>query len=140
VVEEFLYNMAMVRDVKGYGILQFSFHGKPGKIFMNNGPLEIEDVGEFMGRSFKHWIVFFDSCATLKLEKKRVKEFMQSTGVLMVLGFQKDVDWIESAAVELLLLNRIQEYKNMRIFWNRFRKRYRKLVRATGLEAFYRDF
>jgi hypothetical protein len=65
---------------------------------------------------------------------------MQSTGVLMVLGYKKDVDWIESAAVDLLLLNRIQEYKNMRIFWDRFRKNYRKLVRATGLEAFYGDF
>ncbi len=139
VAEEFLYNLVLARSVRGYGILYLAFHGKPGKIFLNDGALEIEWVGEFMERRFKDWIVFFDSCGTLKLEKKRVLHFLRSTGVLMVLGFRKEVDWMESAAVDLLLMNLIQEYKDMRVFWDRFRKRYRNLVKRTGLEAFYED-
>jgi len=47
------------------------------------------------------------------------------------------VIWTESSALELLLLDLIQDYKDMRKFWNRFRKRYRGLIRMAGLAAFH---
>jgi len=76
----------------------------------------------------------------MKIEKRRVVNFMLATGVLMVLGYKKTVDWAESAAMDLLLLDWIQRYKDMRIFWDRFRKGYKELVHMTGLEAFFKEF
>jgi hypothetical protein len=58
----------------------------------------------------------------------------------MVSGYTRMVDWVESSALDLLLLNRIQEYKDMQKFWNCFRKAYRDLVHGTGLQAFHREF
>ena len=63
--------------------------------------------------------------------------FMEKTKVLMTIGYRKRAFWTESSALELLLLDLIQEYKDMRKFWNRFRERYRSLIRMTGLATFH---
>lgn len=139
-VEEFRYNLELAKNKKGYGVLYLAFHGKPGKIVMNKTAVAIEAVAELMGRGFSNRIVHFDCCATMKIEKRRVVDFMLATGVLMVLGYKNPVDWAESAAMDLLLLDWIQRYKDMRIFWDRFRKAYRNLIRVTGLEAFFKEF
>jgi len=52
---------------------------------------------------------------------------MNATGVSMVLGYKKDVDWIESTVTDLLFLDWLQSYKNMKSLWKRFRERYREL-------------
>ena len=56
----------------------------------------------------------------------------------MVIGIKIYVDWIESTAIDLLLLNWLQYYKDMRKFWDNFRGTYRNLARANGLRVSHR--
>ena len=70
---------------------------------------------------------------------ERQLDFMKETNILMAIGYKRGVNWTESTVVDFLLFNFIQHYKDMRKFWNRFRRAYSGLVRATGLEAFHRD-
>jgi hypothetical protein len=138
-IEELEYNLGIVPRRNGYGILYFAFHGFPGGIIMAGSKAKLETIAEFMGKRFSHWIVFFGSCATFKIEKSRIFNFMESTKVLMTIGYKKRAYWMDSSAIDLLLLDLIQEYKDMRKFWNRFRRTYRGLIRATGLEVFHRE-
>jgi hypothetical protein len=78
------------------------------------------------------------SCSTINVEKKRIMDFMRATGVAMVIGHKRDVDWIEGAAVDFLIFSQLQEYRDMGRFWSHFKKRYPGLVAMTGLRVFHK--
>jgi hypothetical protein len=136
-VEEFSHNLKMLKRKSGYGILYFAFHGFPGGFLIDGSPVELEAVAELMGKGFSKWVVYFGSCETTKTRRWRISDFMARTGVSMVLGYKRWVDWVESAALDLMLLNRMQDYKDMRKFWGFFQRRYGPLIQITGLEAFH---
>ena len=137
IIDELKFNLGIARKAKraGFCILYLAFHGYPGGIYLPDMKIDIESLAEFMGKGFRDWIVFFDSCSTLRIEKGRVLGFMEKTGVSTVIGYRKDMDWLEGAAVDLLVLNWLQYYKELPRFWSRFKRVYRELVKITGLEV-----
>src|SRR3989442_1586938 len=136
--EELKYNLGKLRHRRGYGILYLSCHGRPGELVFDKDTVEIEKLGQFLGDGFTNWVVHFGSCATLNIAHARISRFIANTRVSMVIGYRKDVDWIDSAAIDLLLFDRLQEYRSMHRFWEHFRGRYRDLISLTGLRAFLR--
>jgi len=132
-VEEFQFNVEVARTVKAEGILLFAFHGFPGGLYLPTAKVTMEDLSGLLKGFGKRWLIFFDSCATLKVEKERIHEFMLNTGVRAVAGFKKKVDWLDAAAVDLLLLDWLQIYKNIPKFWTRFQTVYPDLIEITGL-------
>jgi hypothetical protein len=136
-LQEFRFNLDIYKGIRGSGILFFAFHGRPGRIRLPDMEIEIEHLSYFMGRKFKNWIIYFDSCLTLRIERERIDQFIKETGVSMVIGFTKKVKWMESTAIDLLVLDWLQSYRNMGTFWNRFQKAYKELVTTTGLEVYH---
>ena len=136
--EELHYNLRKLKRKRKYGILYLSFHGRPGEIVLDEKPIDLETLAEQMGRGFTDWVVHFGTCATINVEKQRIIEFINETNVSLVLGYKIDVPWIESAALDILLFDWLQSYKDMRSFWFNFRKRHADLVALTGLTAFHR--
>ena len=136
--EELRYNLGKLRNKRGFGILYLSCHGRPGELVFDKDTVEIEKLSNFMGDGFANWVVHFGSCATLNIEQARISRFIAATRVSMVIGYRKDVDWIDSAAIDLLLFDRLQEYKSMHRFWEHFKSRYRDLISLTGLRSFLR--
>jgi hypothetical protein len=138
-MEELKYKLEISPRKRGYGLLYLAFHGKPGLIVMDGTPVEIEVLAGLMGKRFADWSIHFGSCATMNIEKYRVSNFLLATGALIVTGYQKYTDWMEASALDLLLLDWVQNYRDMRKFWDGFRKTYRDLVQMTGLAAFHRE-
>jgi hypothetical protein len=136
--EELKYNLSKLKHRRGYGILYLSCHGKPGQLVLDREAVDIEKLAFLMSDGFVNWVVHFGSCATLNIQHSRISRFIEATGVAMVIGYRKDVDWIDSAAVDLILFDRLQEYRNMHQFWEQFKRRYRDLISITGLRAFLR--
>jgi hypothetical protein len=52
--------------------------------------------------------LFFASCRTLQIDKRKLKKVLRKTGALAICGYRSDVDWMKSAAFELLVLNEMQ--------------------------------
>jgi hypothetical protein len=136
--EELKFNLGKFKNRRGYGILYLSCHGRPGELVLDQAPVEIEKLSQYMGEGFANWVVHFGSCATINVPPARISKFIAATAVSMVVGYKTDVDWIDSAAVDLILFDRLQEYREMHRFWEHFKLRYRDLVAATGLRAFLR--
>ncbi len=138
-LEELKFLLSMYKRIKDFGILHLAFHGFKGGIRLPDVKLDLESVAYLMGsKAFKNWAVFFDSCLTLNVEKKRVMNFMADTQAMMVIGFKEKVDWMVGAALDLLILDELQHYKDMGKFWDRFRRDYRDLVKATGLTVYHK--
>jgi hypothetical protein len=100
--------------------LYLAFHGKPGKIILNGSSVDLEMLAGLMGKGFSNRIVYFGSCATINVKEDRIFDFMNLTGTLMVMGYDRPIDWLSSTALDLLLFDCLQCYKDMRKFWNFF--------------------
>ena len=120
--EELKHNLKKLKRKPGYGILYLSFHGHPGEIVVDGSKMTIESLACFMGTGFTDWIVHFGSCKTIDMERNRIVDFMEATGVSMVLGYRRKVCWAEATALEFLLLDWLQDYRDMRRMWIRFKK------------------
>lgn len=91
-----------------YPILYLGFHGEPGFIKVGKEIVTLTDLGNMVGNSCTRSIIHFGSCSTLNLNKTRVQNFMSNTEILAVMGYKRDVDWLPSAAFEILLLDLLQ--------------------------------
>ena len=101
--------------------------------------VDMESLATFMGKGFRNWVIFFDSCRTMKIGKDRISDFISATEVKMVIGYRKGLDWMDGAAIDLLILNWLQFYKDMKKFWKRFRRVYRDLVWISGLNVYHKQ-
>ena len=100
-----------LRKYDEYPILYLGFHGDPGTLYMRAGqrdPVQLDWIGERLKGACKGRIVHFGSCGTLAAHGNRLNHFLQQTGALALSGYRTDVDWIQSAAYELVLLSALQ--------------------------------
>lgn len=66
-----------------------------------NISIEIRKVAQLLNRT----IIILDSCSV----GTNIKSFLKASGALGVIGFSKDIDWVDSAVFILALLCKYQE-------------------------------
>ena len=119
-----------------YPILYLGFHGSPGALSVGGGDLQLEDLAERLDDCCKGRVIHFGSCGTVNVHGRRLRAFLARTGALAVCGYRNDVDWIESAAFDLLLLGGLQNAafraNSMRAFDRHLKKRAPDLYRSLG--------
>jgi hypothetical protein len=135
--EELTYNLGLLKQKPGYGVLYLAFHGKPGEVILANGTsVTLEKLASIMGEGFKSWIVHFGTCGTIDTAESRLSNFVQTTQTSAVFGYTVYTDWIESAAMDLILFQQFQHHENMIALWDQMTERYRELISITGLQVF----
>lgn len=136
--QELKHNLKKIKKKRGYGILYLACHGRPGELVLDESSIDMEELAALMGDGFTNWVVHFGACATINVERSRISKFIATTQASMLLGYRTDVNWNDSSALDLLLFEWLQEYRDMHRFWSYFKHRYRGLVSLTGLRAFLR--
>ena len=135
---ELAYNLDLLCQ-RNYGILYLAFHGSPGAIYLHgNTPVTLAQLAEMMGDKFGDWIVHFGSCRTVG-SSRQMADFVEQTGVALATGYTKNVDWAESAALELLLFQELQSHQSLKVAWRGVESNYGDLVEITGLQALFRE-
>jgi hypothetical protein len=132
--EELNYNLHLLCK-RNYDILYFAFHGSPGKIHLHRDEVTLTELAEMMNCRFENWIIHFGTCSTFR-KPKEVEYFARQTRVSLVTGFTRDVDWIESTALELLLFKAMQAFKSPKVVCRNLLNKYPDLVEATGFKFF----
>lgn len=119
-----------------YPILYLGFHGSPGALSVGGGDLQLEDLAERLDGCCKGRMIHFGSCGTVNVHGRRLRAFLARTSALAVCGYRNDVDWMESAAFDLLLLSGLQyaafRTDSMRAFDHRLKKTAPGLYRSLG--------
>jgi len=93
-----------------FPILFLAFHGKEGIINLGSAEFPVDKISQVLAGKCKNAIIFFASCMTLRMNKNKLKKILVETGALAICGYRSDVDWMKSAAFELLVLNEMQLY------------------------------
>ena len=100
---------------KTHPILYLSFHGYPSckgeqsGLWLGERKLPLENLAEMMEKRCANRIVYFGSCGTMDTDGRRLNTFLQTTKASAVCGYMEDVDWLESAAFDLLFLGKVQD-------------------------------
>lgn len=108
--EFFLSKWQQKRYAK-YSILYLAFHGNPGEIILADKKVSLEKIGEKLEGRCSNKFIIFSSCSTLNIDDSRLLNFLNRTGALAVCGYQSDVDWVRSVALDLLMIEMLQYYE-----------------------------
>ena len=86
-----------------YPILYFASHGEKGSILLpEKNKITLEELGELLEDKCQNKILYFGTCSTLGVSPKLIKDFMKKTKALAIIGYEKEVDWVRSAAFDIL--------------------------------------
>ena len=136
--EDELYHYLGKWAQRGYGsyeVLYFAFHGVRGGIRVGRGTVPLADLAEKLQGKAAGRLVYFGCCSVMR-DRRAVAEFQQQTGARAICGYTKDVDWIESAAFDLLLLSSLVSGRRIDARINHVRTRYPDLASTLGFESY----
>ena len=120
-----------------YWVGHFALHGSPGKIWPGAGEgkvgVSFSKLQGWINGGAKGRVIFFDSCSTIDISDKKIQTFLDSTKARAVVGFTKEVDWLESAAFELLVLDALAYFNSPKDAEAHLKKKYGNFVEDLGL-------
>ncbi|MCT2260184.1 hypothetical protein M3F59_00820 [Brachybacterium muris] len=116
-----------------YKILYLAMHGGSGAVALGKDSLSLDELGYMLQGACKGRVVYFGSCSTLKLEPAELQEFARMTGARAVIGYRRSVPWLETAAFEVLLLDRLARGIRSDAIFNRLVNEHENLARTLGL-------
>lgn len=97
-----------------YPTLYLCFHGDAGILYVGEkrgaaGRLSLVELAESLQSPCQNRVVYFGSCGTMDIHGASLNGFLSTTGALVIMGYRESVDWVESAAFDVLVLGTLQE-------------------------------
>ncbi len=90
---------------RSFGVCYLAFHGAPGTLYAGDDQATLEDLaGALQGRCGGRRL-HLGACSIGAVDEADLRELRRVTGAQWVSGYTKDVGWIESAALDLILLD-----------------------------------
>jgi hypothetical protein len=117
-----------------YGVLYFAFHGVKGGIQVGRGTVTLADLAEKLNGQATGRIVYFGCCSVMR-DRQGVEDFKAATGARLVCGYTKKVDWVESAAFDLLLLRSLLSDQRIDARVNQLRRDHDQMIDRLGFQA-----
>ena len=116
--DEFFFHICKWTELKpsDYPILYLGYHGEAGSIYLadseevydDENRIEFYEISQRLEGKGGNRVIHFSSCSTLDLSSKESREFLKMTGASAVSGYKKEIDWMESAALDILFLEQLQ--------------------------------
>lgn len=95
-----------------YPILYLAFHGEIGNIRINKKEMcSLDYLAEVLEGKCTGKVIYFGSCSTLNMQRRKIRGFLARTGALAVIGYKKEVDWIQSTACDMFVFEALQKDK-----------------------------
>ncbi len=92
-----------------FPILYFGFHGEKDCICLaGKEKFTLTELGDVLANSAKGKVLYFASCDTLNTDERKIKNLLEKTGAIAAIGYKALIDWMQSAAFDLLVLDALQ--------------------------------
>ena len=134
---EYYLSLWKLKKYANYSIAYFAFHGHPKSIQVGKEFVTLEELSDMLQGSCQNKIIHFGSCKTLNTDEKTIKKFLEHTGALCVCGFESEINFIESSAFDMILIEMFQQYKDVRMLDKNIRKNFRSFVQRLQFKLIY---
>jgi hypothetical protein len=136
---EYYLSKWTLKQYKRFKILYLAFHGQQGAILIGDqrkgeGVVKLAALAEKLAGKCKGRIILISSCSVMKGDKRHLKAFLKTTGAVAICGYSHDVDWMKSAAFDLLAIQAMQENAFLVRGARSIEKRIKHHARGLGLE------
>lgn len=119
-----------------YALGYFAFHGRPGRILVGREEVSLEELGDVLRDRARDRILYFGSCSVLRAPETMLDAFCSATGSPCVVGYTRDVDWVASAAFDLILLQAIALLRDPNAARRSLEEKFGGLAGALGLKVY----
>ena len=103
-LEHYLTTWAQ-RRYEDYPVLYLATHGDKGLLHWSRGQeTTLGELADLLNESAAGCYVYLGSCLTL-FDTKGAQRFVEKTGVEALMGYRREVDWTEGAALDVILLS-----------------------------------
>lgn len=130
-------------SVSSYRTLYLAFHGSvsAGAVGMERtlsisgaegGEISLRELASILKDGLRGVVVHLGSCSVLAESDEVLSQFVADTGIKAIAGYTNDVDWMPSAAMDLLFFDAIAEF-------SRWDAAERALGRSTAFQALLAD-
>lgn len=133
--EEFAYYLKKWGQARyaDYPVLYIATHGEPGEFDLGKDRVSLEELADMLGTAAKGRVIYFGTCLTLAQYDEDLTTFVKRTGAKAVVGYATEVDWLEAAAFELLLLERLSRGSRTDAFFRHLVRDHGKFAESLGL-------
>jgi hypothetical protein len=121
-------------SVADYKVLYLAFHGSPSclHITAESEPVSLRWLASRLdAQSAKDCVIVFGSCSVMRTDRSTLDEFLRATGTRALIGYDADVDWLPSAAMELLILGTLASHSYLGMRSRRLEDRSTRAWRST---------
>ncbi|MFC7276778.1 DUF6642 family protein [Paractinoplanes rhizophilus] len=95
-----------LRQYADYHVGFFAMHGEPGRLWLTDQhSVDLMDLAAPLAGRCDGRRLYFASCSVMRFSDAELQDFLRTTGAAMVCGYTRNVDWVESAAFETVLLD-----------------------------------
>lgn len=124
--EDFLKHLMRFTQMRysNYTVLYIAFHGRTNRIYFGNEYITLKEIANVLEGKLDGKIVHFGSCSTLNTTEKNITDFINRTECSFISGYQKNVEYIDSTAFELLYFETIQRYSSFKKIKSTIANRY----------------
>ena len=120
-----------------YSLGYFAFHGRPGRILIGRHPVRLKELGATLEDACAGKTLYFGSCSVLQVPERQIAQFRAQTKAECLVGFNRDIDWLASAALDLILLQAMALKRDPEDVERSLRHEYGDLADHLGLKMIY---
>lgn len=118
-----------------YTTLYLAFHGDVGNLALGRDTVDLETLATLLEGRCRGANVHFASCLTLDVDDDTLTAFVRRIGAKAVTGYRDEVEWLDSAAFEALMLERLTRGSRTDAFYRGLHKDHGTLATRLGLVA-----
>ena len=112
---EYYLKKYLTKTFDTHPILYLGFHGwgpsKDEDAYVETGDgthIPLETLEQWIDGGCRGRVIHFGACGVMKAKVDRLNSFVRNTNALAICGYRKEVDWLDSAAFDTLVLGRLQ--------------------------------
>lgn len=121
------------RRYADYTVLYLASHGQSGQLQLGQGSVTMDELAESLEGKCSGRVVYFGCCLMLNQEDDALQEFVRRTGAKAVVGYSRLIDWLDSAAFEVLLLERLARGDRTDAFFRQLHRDHGAFAEKLGL-------
>lgn len=118
---------------KDFPILYLAAHGEEGLLRLGRESVTMEQLGLLLKDRCRGRVIYFGSCLTLNRTDDELTAFVKQVGAKALVGYYREIDWLESASFELLLLDRLCRGSRSDAFFKQITREHGAFAGSLGL-------
>jgi hypothetical protein len=118
--------------LRSYTLAYLGFHGSAQTLQVGDDEISLDELGQLLERRCSGKVLYLGSCGVLEAEDFVLQRFCRQTRARAVAGYTRDVEWVEAAAFELLVVQKLAWSTNMKPAYHWLTCTYPDLTKRLG--------